>query len=79
MHPCYTTTHSFDDVHQKLMSTPLPLIPGTVLPRLSVPRLTETQLSERSSERAWSLCKMVFSLKLQTLRLSRVHVFVCYI
>ena len=36
------------------------------------------RLSERSSERGVCLKKMVFSLKLQTLRLSKVHVFVCH-
>ena len=51
---------------------------GTVLPRLSVPRLSETSII-RMQFRTWSLCKkMVFSLKSQTLRLSRVHVFVCH-
>ena len=51
---------------------------ATVLPRLSVPRLSETS-NIRTQFRTWSLCKkMVFSLKSQTLRLSRVHVFVCH-
>ena len=50
----------------------------TVLPRLSVPRLSETSII-RTQVRTWSLLKnMVFSLKSQTLRLVRVHVFVCH-
>ena len=50
----------------------------TVLPRLSVPQLSETSII-RTQFRTWSLCKkLVFSLKSQTLRLSRVHVFVCH-
>ena len=51
---------------------------NTVLPRLSVPRLSETSII-RTQFRAWSLFeKMVFSLKSQNLRLSNVHVFVCH-
>ena len=45
----------------------------TVLPRLSETSIIRTQF------RTWSLCKkLVFSLKSQTLRLNRVHVFVCH-
>ena len=47
---------------------------STVLPRLAVPRLSETSIIQ-----TWSLFKnMVFSLKSQTLRQSTVHVFVCH-
>ena len=50
----------------------------TVLSRLSVPRLSETSII-RTQFRMWSLFeKTAFSLKSQTLRLSRVHVFVCH-
>ena len=47
--------------------------PSTVLPRLSVTSIIRTQV------RTWSLLKnMVFSLESRTLRLVRVHVFVCH-
>ena len=59
-------------------TTVVPIFIGTVLPRLSVPRLSETSIIQ-TQFRTWSLCKkLVFSLKSQTLRLSRVHVFVCH-
>ena len=49
----------------------------TVLPRLSVPRLSETSII-RTQLQTWSLFKiMVFSLKSQTLRRSRVHTGIC--
>ena len=65
------------------LSVPRLSVPRLSVPRLSVPRLSVPRLSEasiiRGQFRTWSLCKkMVFSLKSQTLQLSRVHVFVCH-
>ena len=44
----------------------------------SYPGYPKPRLSERSSERGVCLKKWYFSLKSQSLRLSRVHVFVCH-
>ena len=50
----------------------------TVLPRLSVPQLSETSVI-RTQFGTWSLFKkMVFALKSQTRRLRGVHVFLCH-
>ena len=62
--------------HEKAMAVVIKRVqsyPG--YPYLGYPK---PRLSERSSERGVCLKKWYFSLKSQSLRLSRVHMFVCH-
>ena len=74
LHASYTHTHTCEtEIVSSSEETS-----STVLPRLSVPRLSETSII-RTQFQTWICLKsMVFSLKSQTLRQSRVHVFVCH-
>ena len=66
--------HDFTSHKEGLRRYDTTVLPG--YPYLGYPK---PRLSERSSERGVCLKKGYFSLKSQSLRLSRVHVFVCVI